>query len=52
MTKDIEFKIPMIVSEGYLKNHNITIYEYQRLVEDIIARYAYDDYFNFDLLKE
>ena len=40
------------VTEACLKSRKLTKPEYKGLVEDILDRYANDNYFDFELTKE
>jgi len=47
---DVVVKIP--VTKKYLKNNKLTKEDYKMLVENILDRYANDEYFDFTILEK
>jgi len=45
-------KIEVSVTEAYLKSRKLSKKDYSALIENILDRYANDQYFDFDLVKE
>jgi len=50
--KITSIKIEILVSEAYLKSRYLSKKDYKALIENILDRYANDQYFDFELIKE